>query len=79
MTSCSTSSSINRKALFEHVLGQAVERGEINAAAITEDLWDVMPGYLIFRSIWSGRAPTRRTVQALVDDVMIPSLTRLNR
>lgn len=67
-----------RKALFKHVLRQAVERGEIEAAAITEDLWDVMPGYLIFRSIWSGRAPSRRTVQSLVDDVMIPSLTRHN-
>jgi hypothetical protein len=32
-------------------LAQAVDRGEIDAAAITEDLWDVMPGYLIFRSI----------------------------
>ena len=68
-----------RKALFEHVLGQAVDRGEIDASAITEDLWDVMPGYLIFRSIWSGRAPTRRTVETLVDDVMIPSLTRRTR
>jgi AcrR family transcriptional regulator len=65
-----------RQAMFQHVLGQAVDRGEIDAAAITEDLWDMMPGYLIFRSIWSGRTPTRRTVQALVDDVMIPSLTR---
>jgi AcrR family transcriptional regulator len=65
-----------RKALIDHVLGQAVDRGEIDAAAITEDLWDVMPGYLIFRSIWSGRTPTRRTIQALVDDVMMPSLTR---
>jgi len=68
-----------RKALFKHVLGQAVERGEIDAADITDDLWDVMPGYLIFRSIWSGRTPTRRTVQSLVDDVMIPSLTRRTR
>ncbi len=68
-----------RKALFKHVLGQAVDRGEIDASAITEDLWDVMPGYLIFRSIWSGRAPTRRTVETLVDDVMIPSLTRRTR
>ncbi len=67
-----------RKALFKHVLRQAVDRGEIKAAAITEDLWDVMPGYLIFRSIWSARPPTRRTVEALVDDVMIPSLTRRN-
>jgi hypothetical protein len=35
-----------------------------------------MRGYLIFRSILSDRPPTRRTVEALVDDVMIPSLTR---
>ena len=65
-----------RKALIDHVLGQAVDRGEIEAAAITEDLWDVMPGYLIFRSIWSANPPTPHTVQALVDDVMMPSLTR---
>jgi AcrR family transcriptional regulator len=68
-----------RKALFKQILGQAVERGEIDSAAISEDLWDVMPGYLIFRSIFSLRPPSRRTVQSLVDDVMIPSLTRLNR
>ena len=67
-----------RKALFKHILAQAVERGEIDAAAVSEELWDVMPGYLIFRSIWSGRPPNRRTVQSLVDDVIIPSLTRLN-
>jgi AcrR family transcriptional regulator len=65
-----------RKALMDHVLGQAVDRGEIDAAAVTDDLWDVMPGYLIFRSIWSARPPTRRTVHALVDEVMMPSLTR---
>lgn len=67
-----------RKALFKHILAQAVERGEIDAAAVSEELWDVMPGYLIFRSIWSGRPPNRRTVQSFVDDVIIPSLTRLN-
>jgi hypothetical protein len=67
-----------RKALFTQVLGQAVDRGEIDAAAISEDLWDIMPGYLIFRSIFSLRPPSRRTVQSLVDDVVIPSLTRLN-
>ena len=68
-----------RKALFKKILGQAVDRGEIDEAAISEDLWDVMPGYLIFRSIFSLRPPSRRTVQSLVDDVMIPSLTRHNR
>lgn len=67
-----------RKALFKKILGQAVDRGEIDEAAVSEDLWDVMPGYLIFRSIFSLRPPSRRTVQSLVDDVMIPSLTRHN-
>ncbi len=65
-----------RKALIQHILQQAVDRGEIAEAAITEELWDLLPGYLIFRSITSGRPPTRRTVEVLVDNVIIPSLTR---
>ena len=65
-----------RKALIQHILQQAVDRGEIDRAAMRNDLWDLLPGYLIFRSIIVGRPPTRRTVQALVDDVVIPSLTR---
>jgi AcrR family transcriptional regulator len=67
-----------RKALMAHVLAQAVDRGEIKASAITEDLWDVLPGYLIYRSVLTGRAPSRRTIQDLVDNVLIPSLTRHN-
>jgi AcrR family transcriptional regulator len=67
-----------RKALMTHVLARAVKRGEIKASAITEDLWDVLPGYLIFRSVLAGRAPSSRTVQDLVDNVLIPSLTRHN-
>jgi AcrR family transcriptional regulator len=65
-----------RKALFERVVGQAVDRGEIEAAAITDELCDVMPGYLIFRSVWSARPLTHRSVSTLVDDIIIPSLTR---
>lgn len=65
-----------RKALIHHILRQAVDRGEIDEAAIISELWDLLPGYLIFRSIIPGRPPTRRTVQALVDDVIIPSLIR---
>jgi AcrR family transcriptional regulator len=68
-----------RKALMEHVLAQAVARGEIDASAITEDLWDVLPGYLIFRSILTGRSPSPRTVQDLVDNVIMPGLTRNKR
>ncbi|UQX12259.1 TetR/AcrR family transcriptional regulator [Candidatus Mycobacterium methanotrophicum] len=65
-----------RKALISHVFQEAVGRGEIATSAINDELWDLLPGYLIFRSIIQGRPPTRQTVQALVDDIMIPSLTR---
>jgi AcrR family transcriptional regulator len=65
-----------RKGLIKHVLRQAVDRGEIADAAITDELWDLLPGYLIFRSIIPGEPPTRRTVEVLVDDFIIPGLTR---
>jgi len=65
-----------RKALMQDVLGDAVLRGEIDAAAISDELWDLLPGYLIFRSIMPNRPLTDHTVEALVDEVVIPSLTR---
>ncbi len=65
-----------RKALMQHILGRAVTRGEIAAAAIDDELWDVLPGYLVFRFIIPSRPPTRRTVRTLVDDIILPSLTR---
>jgi AcrR family transcriptional regulator len=67
-----------RKALMTHVLEQAVNRGEIDASAITEDLWDVLPGYLIYRSVLTGRPSSRRTIQDLVDNLLMPGLTRHN-
>ncbi|MGH3521903.1 MAG: TetR/AcrR family transcriptional regulator [Mycobacterium sp.] len=66
----------HRKALIHQILQQAVDRGEIDKAAISNELWDLLPGYLIFRSIIPSRPPTQRTVKVLVDDVIIPSLTR---
>jgi AcrR family transcriptional regulator len=65
-----------RKVLLQYVLQQAVDRGEIDEAAISDELWDLFPGYLIFRSIVQNRPPSTDTVQALVDEVLIPSLTR---
>ena len=65
-----------RKALIQEILRQAADRGEIDHAVISDELWDLLPGYLIFRSIMPNRPPTEHTVQALVDDVIIPSLTR---
>lgn len=65
-----------RKALIRRVLQQAVDRGEIDGAAVSDEMWDLMPGYLIFRSIIPGRPPTSETVRALVDDIIMPSLAR---
>lgn len=65
-----------RRALFRHVFAQAIDRGEIEPAAVDDELWDLLPGYLIFRSIVQGHPATPRTVQLLVDDVVLPGLTR---
>jgi AcrR family transcriptional regulator len=53
-------------------------KAELVLAAFVEDLWDVLPGYLIYRSVLTGRAPSRRTIQDLVDNLLLPGLTRHN-
>ena len=68
-----------RKELMTAVLSEAVTRGDIDAEVISDELWDLLPGYLVFRSLIPGRPPTDETVQALVDDVLMPSLTRTVR
>lgn len=64
-----------RKEVINQVLSQAVDRGEISADAVNDDLWDLLPGYLVFRAVIQNRPATRRTIEALVDDVILPSLT----
>jgi AcrR family transcriptional regulator len=65
-----------RKALMQHILQQAVDRGEIAAAALPGELWDLLPSYLIFRAIIPGQPPNLDTVRQLVDDFILPGLTR---
>ncbi len=65
-----------RRALMQHILQQAVDRGEIAEAALPDELWDVMPNYLIFRTIIPGKPPNDETVRRLVDDFILPGLTR---
>lgn len=65
----------HRKLVFDHVLAEAVERGEIDGATIDEEIFDLLPGYLVFRALVSDRPPTEDTVRILVDDVLLPSLT----
>lgn len=65
-----------RKALIQDVLRQAVGRGEISEEAVTDELWDLLPGYLIYRSIIPNRPPDGRTVRALVDGFILPGLAR---
>lgn len=65
-----------RHALFDEVLEAAVRRGEINADAVNPELWNVLPGYLVFRFLLPTPPPDAETVRALVDEVVLPSLTR---
>jgi AcrR family transcriptional regulator len=65
---------LQRKMVIDGVLAEAVERGEIDASAINEEIFDLLPGYLVFRSLVSDRPPTEDTVRAVVDGVLLPSL-----
>lgn len=65
-----------RRKVIAHVMQQAIDRGEVSADSVNDDLLDLLPGYLVFRIVIQDRPPTRRTVTALVDDVILPSLTR---
>ena len=49
---------------------EALATLQISTAAINPEIWDVLPGYLVFRSLMSERPPTDETVRALVDDVV---------
>lgn len=68
-----------RRQVFDEVIADAVARGEIDAEVINTDFHDLLAGYLVFRGLISGRPPTEETVHALVDQVLIPSLTRNRR
>ncbi|WP_328349594.1 TetR/AcrR family transcriptional regulator [Mycobacterium sp. NBC_00419] len=63
-----------RRSVFESVLADAAKRGEIPSSTIHEELFDLMPGYLVFRSVVCDRPPTDETVEAVVDRVLIPLL-----
>lgn len=65
-----------RKVVIDGVLAEAVKRGEIDVSVINEEIFDLLSGYLVFRALVSDRPPTEETVRVLVDDVLLPSLTR---
>jgi len=69
---------MQRKLVLEGVLADAVARGEIDASAIHEEIFDLLPGYLVFRALVADRPPTEETVRTLVDTVLLPSLTSKN-
>jgi AcrR family transcriptional regulator len=59
------------------VLHRAATRGEIAPQAISDDLGDVLPAYILFRTLLDERPVPPTTLRALIDDVLLPSLTRL--
>ena len=65
---------LQRKLMIDEVLADAVERGEIERSAINEEIVDLLPGYLVFRSVVTERPPNDETVRLLVENVLLPSL-----
>lgn len=68
----------DRRAQVLTVLHRAADRGEIAPEAISEDIWDVLPCYLSYRIIQHDRPVTSATLRTLVDDLLIPGLTRFS-
>ena len=66
-----------RRDQVQGVLRRAATRGEIAQQAIGDDLWDVLPAYILFRTLLDERPVPPATLRALIDDVLLPSLTRL--
>lgn len=66
-----------RRDQVQGVLRRAATRGEIAQQAISDDLWDVLPAYILFRSLLDERPVPPATLRALIDEVLLPSLTRL--
>ena len=59
------------------VLRRAVARGEIVPEAISDATVDVLPAYITFRILQHERRVTLETQRVLVDQVLLPSLTRV--
>lgn len=59
------------------ILRRAAARGEIAADAISEELWDVLPCYIAQKMNLQGHPVSSELLTALVDEVLMPSLTRL--
>lgn len=64
----------HRNLVMNSVLADAVARGEIEASAINQEIYDLLSGYLVFRALVSDRPPTEETVRVVVDEVLLPSL-----
>jgi AcrR family transcriptional regulator len=62
------------KLLIADALARAADREEVVIPMTGDEVCELLPGYLIFRSLMSGRPPSCETVRALVDDVLMPGL-----
>jgi AcrR family transcriptional regulator len=65
--------------LIADALAGAADREEGDIPMTGDEVCELLSGYLIFRSLMSCRPPSRETVRALVDDVLMPGLNRGSR
>jgi AcrR family transcriptional regulator len=65
-----------RMALYDDAVAAAIERGEIAASDVDPEFNDLLGGYLVFRAMISEQPADERTVRVMVDEYLLPRLTR---
>ena len=64
--------------VHEVILERAIKRGEISPNANLELLAEITPAIMTYRIFMSQQPVNRKFIEALVDDVLIPSAQKNN-
>ena len=58
------------------MLRRAVTPEDFVEEVISDDIWDVLPAYIMFRALQHKRPVPAETLRALINEVLLPSLAR---
>lgn len=65
--------------MHEDILERAIKRGEISPGANLELLAEITPTIMTYRIFMSQQSVSRKFIEQLVDDVLIPSVQKKNK
>jgi AcrR family transcriptional regulator len=69
---------VSRKpeSILQHVVGQAIQRGEIDPTVDTDLIGWVMPSMCMFRLVKTGTPPDQQFLESVIDHIVMPALTK---